>query len=623
MKKIVLLIFILSLTGFGQKPTPKPVIKTVTEKDQKLALQKLQVVSMVEKTAEEAIFWEDKKAAVETMAEAADLLWEENPTNAVKWLTKAWKTIGEVSDSPKNEKLRQFFTTTDKTNLQTMILKVALNHDEQLAEKFLKQLTENEADEKKEKGAFDDKTARSEQLLRLAQQAVETNPSLAFSLAERSLVDGISFGLQNVLTGLRKKDVNLANRLFDEALARFNNTSSDTSEAQIFVGYLFKPGFTMGTNSSGGTILVVNPAQENLPAVANSEPNRTNNFLNSVYQKFFARPIVLDTTENKRNAESIMLLGNSVVGYYDRFAPESAQPAKEFLIQLQSQLYPNRQNQSSDNESRLSKLPKNATKEEIYDALIADLEEKADKETDSIAKKIAYVKAALSTNPEDYKRGVAIAKKIDDDNLNEDAVSFILYRAALFFVEKKEISTAEEIAPQIKETLRRSVVKTAIAQFLLQPSSKKLEQFQADLRKQKAVGLLDETEKDLRKEDTSLNSVKALLGMTSVLAKLDRTQAISSLENIIQKINKLESFNIKQTSAPNLGIDISSTSSATVSTPKIGFGFRNAIEPLIETDFDQITSIIERISAKQVRGVGRIEFAKIFFQKNKNLLKAK
>ncbi|MBA2493242.1 MAG: hypothetical protein H0V31_00930 [Acidobacteria bacterium] len=85
-------------------------------------------------------------------------------------------------------------------------------------------------------------------------------------------------------------------------------------------------------------------------------------------------------------------------------------------------------------------------------------------------------------------------------------------------------------------------------------------------------------------------------------------------------INKLDKFNLKDASAPKLGIDLSSTSSATVATPRIGFGFSNAIELLIESDFEQVASIVERLAAKEVRGVGRIEVARLFFQKNKDLL---
>jgi len=619
MKKLVFLITLMfQFPVFPQnaalKTTPS---KVLTEREQKILLQKLQAVSMVTKTAGEATFWEDKKTAVEAMADAADLLWEENANQSAKWLTKAWNMIDQISETKKDEKIREFFSRSDKSGLQATVLKVAYKHDAELAEKFLKQLTEREPDEKRDKGAFDDKTVRSEQLLNLALQALETNPGLAFSLAERSLADGISFSLQNVLTSLRQKDVNLANRLFDAALARL----STPDEAQILWGYLFKSGFTFATNSHGEMILAVNPNQQNLPAVAQTNPQRAKNFLGAAYQTFFIRPILLDTTENKRRAENTWILGNQLTAQYDKYAPELAQPTKAFLLQLQTQLYPNRQNQPAKSDSRLSNLPKDATKEETYEALIADLEEKADNETDPIAKKLAYIKAALSTKPEDYKRGKSIAGKIEDENLQEDVVSFVLYRAALHFVKKKELETAEELLPQIKESLRRSVAKIAVAQVLLEPKTdKKIEQSQIDFEKQRAFGLLGDVQRDLKNEDASLNLVKTLFGATAVSSKFDKAQGLSTLEQTVQMINKLDKFNLKDASAPKLGIDLSATSSATIASPRIGFGFANAIEPLVETDFEQLASIVERLAAKETRGVGRIEAARWFFQKNKNLL---
>jgi hypothetical protein len=624
MRKLTCLIIILLLPlfVFSQKLAIKPPLKVASEKEQKIQTQKLQAVSMVEKTVEEAVFWEDKKMAIEAMADAADLLWDINSAQSAKWLNRAWKMIDEIADTPKNENLREFFTRSDKSDLQTSVLRVAQKHDAALAERFLKQLADKDSAEKKEKGAFDDKSARSEQLLRLAQQMIETNPNMAFNLAERSLADGISFGLQNVLTDLRKKDVTLANRLFDAALARFTNSVPDTSEAQILVGYLFKPGFTMANNTSGQTILVVNPAQQNLPSVAQSEPVRASGFLSAAYRAFFIRPLSIDSTENKTKAENIMLLGNRISGFYDKFAPDLAPPTRIFLLQLQAKLYPDRQNQNSETGSTNS-LPKNATKEEIYEAMIAGLEEKADKETDAIAKKIAYIKAAVSTKPEDYKRGRKIAEKIEDENLREDAVSFLIYRAALYFVAKKEIETAEELAPQIKETLRRSVVKIAVAQALLQPKTEKqVEQAQLDLEKQRAFNLLNDVWRELAKEDSSRNTVKILLGTAAVSAKFDKAQGINLFEEAIQKINRLDKFNLKDASAPKLDIDVFSTSGATVDVPRVGFGFRSAIEPLIETDFEQISSIVERLGTKETRGIGRLEIAKMFFQKNKDLLKA-
>lgn len=203
----LVLISILALDNFPRikRNETKSTPKEFSEKEQKLRAQKFQAVSMVMKTAEEATFWEDKKTAVEALTDAADLLWTENANQSAKWLTKAWSMIDEVVETPKDENQREFFTRSNKTNLRETVLKIAYKRDAALAEKFIKQLTEKEPNEKKDKGAFDDKSARSKQLSSLAWQAIATNPNLAFSLAQRSLADGISYSLQNVLTELRKK----------------------------------------------------------------------------------------------------------------------------------------------------------------------------------------------------------------------------------------------------------------------------------------------------------------------------------------------------------------------------------------------------------------------------------
>lgn len=77
-----------------------------------------------------------------------------------------------------------------------------------------------------------------------------------------------------------------------------------------------------------------------------------------------------------------------------------------------------------------------------------------------------------------------------------------------------------------------------------------------------------------------------MFGKTAVLAEFDKTQSFNSLEQTIQTINKLNKFDLKTISAPNLGLEVSTVSNATASTPRIGFGFRNSIGLLIESDFE-------------------------------------
>jgi hypothetical protein len=66
-----------------------------------------------------------------------------------------------------------------------------------------------------------------------------------------------------------------------------------------------------------------------------------------------------------------------------------------------------------------------------------------------------------------------------------------------------------------------------------------------------------------------------------------------------------------------LGLGVSETSGATVPTPRVGFNFRAAIEPLMATEFERIAEVVERLKAKPARGVGRMEVAKLYLQSYK------
>ena len=452
----------------------------------------------------------------------------------------------------------------------------------------------------------------------MAQETVDANPDLAFSLAQRSLADGVSQRLQSVLTNLRKKNVDLANRLFDLAVARFGSGAPDPSEAEVLAGYLFLPGMTFSVNSIGQTIFVMTPDQRSLPAVAPLEPQRTRSFLVAVYQSLLARPIALDTEEGKQRGQRILVLGNRILGRYNTFAPEFAQPAQGFLSQLQRQLRPEPAAGTSPSTTNTEETTTKAlTREELYEKRLTDLEDAADKENHASFKKLAYVQAVLAVAPDDFPRAKRVAGKIDDDNLRDDVVSFVLYRAALFFVQKEEIEKAVEIVPQISGVLRRAVVKIAIAQRLI--ASEKGEPGELSLKRQRAFDLLVDIDRDLKKEEPTANAVKIALGRTAVLAKLDEAQALVSLEQAVPMISKLESFDLRDRAAPDLGLGgAAGTSAASVARPRIGFDFRSAIEPLIVTNFEQLAAVVERLAPKEVSGVARLEVAKLYLQKTRD-----
>ena len=597
MKILLLILGIISFSPLAQqRSTP------ANEKDLKRQRQQARAIALIEQVGSEAELWDDKRSAVEALANAADLLWDRNPSRASKWLRKAWDLVDQVTEGEQNPALKEFVRQSDKAQLKSIVLRVAHSHDPKLADKFVQQIAEEQPEQKKERGAFDDRTARSEQLLWLAQQALETNPQLAFNLAQRSLTDGISFTLQNLLTGLRKKDVALANQLFDLALTRFSSGAPEPSEAEVLSGYLFQPGISFSSNAAGTVIMSMNPALRSEPAAFKSEPERAHRFLLAAYQTFFTRPLPLETQEDRQRAQKIWVFGNRNLGRYDSVAPEFSVPLKSYLTQLESKLFPEGRGDPFGNNRKSSGEPAKSDKE-IYESRIAALEERAEKTVDPAARNLAWVEVALAVDVEDYSRAKSFAEKITDDTLKADAISFVLFRSALAQVRKKEFEKATELAPQIANLPRRAVVKIAIAQDL------------TDDRQQTRFDLLTEVERELRKEEPSANVAKILLGRVALIATLDRDQGLVALEQSLQAINKLDRFDLKNSSAPKLGIKGSWRSESLADIPRIGFSFRSAIEPLIATEFENVVNLTDTLKAREIRGLAQLEIARVYLQK--------
>lgn len=599
MKILLLILGIVSFSSFAQqRSTP------TNEKDLKRQRQQARAIALVEQIGSEAELWDDKRSAVEALANAADLLWDRNPSRAGKWLRKAWDLVDQVTENEQNPNLKEFVSQSDKAQLKSIVLRVAHTHDPKLADKFVQQLAEQQPEPKKDRGAFDDRTARSEQLLWLAQQALETNPQLAFNLAQRSLTDGISFTLKNLMTGLRKQDVALSNQLFDLALARFNSGSPDPSEAEVLAGYLFQPGLSFSSNAAGVVMMSMNPTFRNEPAAFKTEPERAHRFLLAAYQTFFTRPLPLESPEEKQRAQKIWVFGNRNSARYDTVAPEFSVPLKAYLTQLESKLFPEgRGDPFGNNRKQSGEQP--PTEKERYESRIAALEERAEKTVDPVARNLAWIEVALAVDVEDYARAKSFAEKISDETLKADAISFVIYRSALAHVRKKEFEKATELTPQIAHVTRRALVKIAIAQALFSD------------QQQAGFDLLNDVERELRKEEPSATVARILLSRVALIATLDRNQGLVALEQSLQAINKLDRFDLKDNAAPKLGIKGSWRSENLADTPRVGFSFRSAIEPLIAAEFENLLNLTDNLKVREIRGLAQLEVARLYLEKEK------
>lgn len=593
-------------TSAKNKPSPEENANDLANK------RRAQAINTIVSIAADAPQWDDKKTSVRVLVEAADSLWDENPARSRGWLSKAWNLTDTLEEKSNDETIRQFWRTSERSKLKTIILNIAAKRDAALANKFL-QTIKDDADRNSERGAFDDLTARSEQLLRLALGLIKDNPALAMSLAEQSLADGVSFNFQTVLLMLKQRDAALANRLFDAAVARVaNNPNSQFGEWQILQSYLFQPGMVFANGANGQMIAAVVAGQEP-SARPNADAARARSFLIAAHRILAARQPPNDEQKFVNFAQEFVLLANTLAPHLRVYAPELSEPIAARAAQFAAKLPKGNSLSRATSDNGKTESTKKFSDEELYQQYLDELEAKAERITaDPVAKKLAYAEAALRTEPDDYERGSRLAGKIEDEQLREEALTFVLYRASLAFLEKGDVEKAVELAVKTPQSLNRAVALISIAQNLInakpQPNEEK---WQADLRRQRTLDLLFESEKSLKRETVTTNAAKVALGRVKVLTEMDKTQALSALGETVALLNKLDYFDPTDASAPQLGLNGFGASKFTVSRSLTGYGLRDALKNLVAENFDLVIGILDNLQSASVRGASKLEAARI------------
>lgn len=563
-------------------------------------------------TADEALRWSDPLAAVRVLAGAADLLWADSPGRAAAWLTRAWELAGEVADDG-DKASHRYRSDSARVQARAIVLATARRHDKELLDTFLRQLVDGreQNDKERRRGIFDDQSTRSEQLLNLALAVVKEDPGEAAKLAERSLADGISFQLQRVLLELRARDKAAADRLFDVALARLATGFQNTSEAQVLASYLFTPGRVFGVGGDRTIALAVStaaPAAPLRPAVE-VDPARARRFLRIMQRILVSLPAPSAAADPALRAQEMVTLARSLKSGFEAYAPDLWLPIEHKLSHVSADL---RRAPSADQlpqSVRASLLSRDlpANNEEANRIYVDALEEEAGKESEPIARKLAYAQAALATVPDDLERGTKIAARISEDELRKQVVSFLVYRAALSSLEKGQLDKAVELAAGAVP-LQRAVVLITAAQRIGAGRVPEGESTQPG--RQRALELLSEAGRLLKGAGHSVDLLRARLGLVVALKRFDTRGALGYLEDVVVDINRAGSFDIVDAGAPRVTGLSDASAHASLPTIQEGYGLKDIFVSLAREDFDESIYVASKLTTPPARGLCMLEIAR-------------
>jgi hypothetical protein len=568
----------------------KPEVRSAEITPEQLQLLR-RIIEVLNSTADEARKWDDKRIAARTQARIADLIWDANPESANNYLKAAWSASASVEE-PKVD--RSAFVNPSRRNaVRRDVLLVARKRAPELAAKWLQEMVEeSKSGDEKERGTFDDRSARSAVLLQMANQLVADNPQAAADLLIESLRDGISFNFQTTLVRIQQKDLALSEKVFRAALMRLRATGmSDPNELLTLYAYLYTPGRVLGANTAdnrnqaqlalGGPRVAV-PAGRQNPAMALE-------FLELASDLLLSTPVP-ESNNAQIAARSLVSAIGIVLSEVSKQLPE-----KGALLRARAQQLDSEARFSTEPIQRKPDMPEfrpGESKESFAERRVDLLEEMAAKGRDVLTRDIGYANAAVATTVERYERGLDLAGKIDDENLRDGVRSWLLYRAVLHSIAAGNLDQAHRLNLKNADAATRAVCLVVGAQRLVK--DKDTDRASEWLRQAGAI---------LKRSEPNEGVARTALGMVATYGRFDTQAALDWLLCAVKLMRKNPPASLNDDRAPSIKRISGITPTSDFTSNTTGFSLEAAVAALPPDQFDQVLYILNDITPQETRGM--------------------
>jgi len=560
------------------------------------------IIDVLNSTADEAKKWDDKGVAAQTQAQIADMIWDVNQENARNHLKAAWTAAARVEE-PTRER-SSFVNPSLRNAVRRDVLLVARKRAPGLAATWLEEMVEeSKSTEKKARGTFDDRSARSAVLLQMANQVVAHNVQAAAELLIESLGDGISFNFQTTLMRIQQKDPALAETVFRAALTRLRVAGmSDPNELLTLYAYLFTPGRVFGASTSDNrnqVQLALGGSRVAIPA-GRQNPEMAREFLE------LASDLLL--TARLPETSNAQVAARSLVSAIEVLFREVTKqfPEKGALLGARAQ--------QLDSEARFSNAPiprrpdlpdvrPGESKESFAERRVDLLEETAAKGRDVLTRDIGYATAAVATTVERYDRALDLAGKVDDKNLRDGVRSWLIYRAVLHYIASGNLDEARRLNLKNDDAAQRAVCLVVGAQRLVE-----------DKDTTRAGEWLREAGALVRRSEPSESLAHIALGIVSTYGRFDTQTSLDWLLYAVKLMRKTTPASLNVDQAPAFKRISGITPISDVAASTTGFSLRSAVAVFPPNQFEQVLYVLHDVTPEEARGIAIVTLCSNFLK---------
>lgn len=606
MKLQIALFLSVILFSFGVSAQP-PQNKSKIPKDAGQSALNLRIIDVLQQTANEAKGWENVKVSSKIQAQIADLLWDYDAISAENYLVRAWDKAKQVTES--DEKPNRFRNESNRVEVSREVLLVARKRQPELAEKWLKELADlaEEDFDKRTKGLFDDRTARSAVLLQMALQTVETDIDAAASLAIASLTDGISFGFQSVLIKIQEKNPNLAAQVFRAALQRINsNGIKDANEIEILMSYLYTPGMvstTADSASSNQRVISIPRNRTKMTSAAELYPALAQEFLPAAARAILRMPFSVGDENPQDAARQQFGVINSLLYRLGNSSTELANALRDRLaaITANANFTPTPPTSPSDR----TPIKSGESRDDYLKRVLDEVLEKAEKMSNPLQRDIFIAQAVLRTDAEQFEKAKNVAENIDDKELRGQIVDFLIYKASLNLIKNRRLDEAYKLQQKDNEARHRAVILIVGGQkFVGQKDFVSARDWLLE------AGKLFEKNKTADEDWINIG-----LGLANAYAEIDKIEALKILDSSI-KLTKEDSKNYNRDHAP-LAIGFSGFTFSDFTLDTKNFSLDSAVKSFPKENFEDVLLSLNGAVNPQAKGQGILVLSRKHLEKPK------
>jgi hypothetical protein len=586
-----------------KKATPSPASGDMELEKRLREQQVARILAVLSATADDAKSWRDSAAASKVQAQIADAVWDADSALARAYLVRAWETASKVEE-PKRER-SPFRNESLRTEARREVILVARKRAPDLSRKWLEQMAQEAEQTNQDRGAFDDRTARSTLLLQMALQIVRENPEAAAALVIESLEDGVSFGFQQVLIRIQEKNLELSQTVFRAALSRLKTAGMvDPNELLILYAYLYTPGRIVAANTGdnrGQIQLAVGRNRPQISAVAQLNPALAVDFLRLAANLLLTAPLPATTADPTLTARSHLSVINTLMGPISQRLPELA-----VVLQTRAQQIATNAHFSAAPQSAPANLPAalpGETSATYAERRVDLLEEEARNERFVLGRDIAYAKAALATTVESYPRGWDLAGKIDDVSLRDNLRNWLTYRISLHNISLLKLDRAYELSAKNSDPVQRAAILVVGARRLIM--AKEIP---------RASQWLLEARSQIRKAEPDEYAARVAIGVVSTYGKFDRVTAFEALSEAVRIIGRTNLNPRDEDQAPAIKRFSGLEASPDFTYDTEGFSLKSAVNAFGPEQFEDVLGVANRIQPAELQGLTIIELCRKYLQ---------